>query len=48
MLFDDDDDIATTNSFHEASHPINVNVKETHITDQHKTTPLNSKDHFND
>lgn len=39
MLFDDDDDddddddLATTNSFHEASHPINVNVKEMHVTD---------------
>lgn len=35
MLFDDDDDdtVATANSFDETSHSFNASAKETHITD---------------
>lgn len=50
MLFDDDDDdtVATAKSFDEASNCFNASAKETHITDEHRTTPLNSENRFND
>lgn len=35
-------------SFDETSHSLNAGAKETHVTDERRTTPLSSEDHFND